>query len=307
MLAIVIPYYKLTHFDEALKSLKVQTNKKFKVYVGNDASPENPEVLLSKYTSELDIVYKKFDTNLGGTHLTKQWERCIEMIADEKWIMLLGDDDFIEDNLVESFYANQEAISNKSNLIRFSSRVINDEAMEVSKSPVFMHPIWETAQSSLCRKIKGQTRSSLSEYIFLKDIFLKKGFTNYPLAFYSDDKAWLDFSNSKPIYTINETTVNIRISNISISGRTDNLDIKIDAEQNFYSDLYFKQLQEFSRACRLHIMRKYEIAILKKEKLNICQWCNLYKNYIKNFDMKQFYKFNKRLIKSMLYGKRVMH
>jgi len=40
MLAIVVPYYKLTFFEETLKSLKSQTNKKFKVYIGDDASPE---------------------------------------------------------------------------------------------------------------------------------------------------------------------------------------------------------------------------------------------------------------------------
>ncbi|QXP61679.1 glycosyltransferase [Olleya sp. HaHaR_3_96] len=306
MLAVVIPYYKISFFEDTLKSLKEQTNKSFKVYVGNDASSENPEALLTKYASEFDIVYKKFENNLGGVHLVKQWERCIKMVKDEKWIMLLGDDDFIENNLVESFYNKYSFFSGKSNVIRFASSVFNDTE-EDSNQQIFKHPEWETAQNSLCRKITGQTRSSLSEYIFFKDIFFTKRFTNYPLAFYSDDKAWLDFSDSKPIYTINETTVNIRISNISISGRTDNLDLKIEAEQNFYSDLYCKQLDEFSKTCRLHIMRKFEIAILKKKKLNTQQWCKLYVNYIKNYDKKQFYKFNKRLVKSIVYRKRVMH
>ena len=42
MLAIVIPYYKYTFFEETLLSLQNQTNKKFNVYIGDDASPENP-------------------------------------------------------------------------------------------------------------------------------------------------------------------------------------------------------------------------------------------------------------------------
>lgn len=38
MLAIVIPYYKYTFFEATLISLKNQTDKRFNVYVGNDAS-----------------------------------------------------------------------------------------------------------------------------------------------------------------------------------------------------------------------------------------------------------------------------
>lgn len=42
MLAIVIPYYKINYFEETLKSLSNQTDKKFKVYIGNDASENDP-------------------------------------------------------------------------------------------------------------------------------------------------------------------------------------------------------------------------------------------------------------------------
>ena len=46
MLAIIIPYYKLTFFEDTLESLANQTDKLFKVYIGDDASPENPTDLL---------------------------------------------------------------------------------------------------------------------------------------------------------------------------------------------------------------------------------------------------------------------
>lgn len=41
MLAIVIPYYKITFFEDTLESLAHQTDKRFKVYIGDDASPKN--------------------------------------------------------------------------------------------------------------------------------------------------------------------------------------------------------------------------------------------------------------------------
>ena len=102
MLAIIIPYYKLTFFEETLNSLFNQTDKRFIVYIGDDASPENPLVLLEKFKGEFEYQYFKFDTNEGGISLVNQWHRCIDL-ANEDWIMILGDDDILSLNLVEAF------------------------------------------------------------------------------------------------------------------------------------------------------------------------------------------------------------
>src|SRR5690606_7959291 len=110
MLAVVIPYYKLKFLDETLLSLKNQSNKRFITYIGNDASPDCPEDLLREYRKNLQIVYKKFNENLGSVSLTRQWERCLEMVQDETWIMVLGDDDKLGSECVEEFYRNLEEI-----------------------------------------------------------------------------------------------------------------------------------------------------------------------------------------------------
>jgi glycosyltransferase involved in cell wall biosynthesis len=56
LLAIIIPYYKLTFFEDTLQSLAEQTCPDFKVYIGDDASPENPSELLEKYQGKFDFV-----------------------------------------------------------------------------------------------------------------------------------------------------------------------------------------------------------------------------------------------------------
>tara|TARA_R110002050_G_scaffold74772_4_gene160149 strand:+ start:52505 stop:53428 length:924 start_codon:yes stop_codon:yes gene_type:complete len=305
-LAIVIPFYKLLFFDETLNSLSSQTNKNFKVYIGNDASYENPIELLEKHQGQFDFVYHRFETNLGGISLTKHWSRCIDLIQEEQWIMILGDDDYISDTFVESFYRHHSVFNEKSSLVRFASSVFDMDSNAVF-SRVFKHPIWENAYDACCRKVRGETRSSLSEYVFSKAIYSKKQFTNYPLAFFSDDKAWLDFSDGKPIYSINDSIVYVRVSQISISGRTDNLSLKIEAEINFFSELYFNKLYAFNEACRLVIIRKFESALLKKEKLRMFQWIHLYYSYLRNYDKKTFFKFNKRLIKTVLYREKVFY
>ena len=72
MLAIVIPYYKLTFFEDTLASLAHQTDKSFKVYIGNDASPEDPLFLLNQYKGKFDFNYYKFENNLGSKSLVIQ-------------------------------------------------------------------------------------------------------------------------------------------------------------------------------------------------------------------------------------------
>ena len=88
MLAIIIPYFKLTFFEETLDSLAKQTDQRFKVYVGNDASPEDPVQLLDKYKGKFEFLYHCFEQNLGGVSLAKQWERWIKLSNDEEWIKI---------------------------------------------------------------------------------------------------------------------------------------------------------------------------------------------------------------------------
>ena len=104
MLAIIIPYYKITFFEATLQSLLSQTDNRFKVYIGDDASIESPLVLLEKYQNRIDFNYNRFQVNYGSFSLVKQWNRCLEMINDEEWVMFLGDDDVLQNNVVSEFF-----------------------------------------------------------------------------------------------------------------------------------------------------------------------------------------------------------
>lgn len=51
-LAIVISAYKPDFLDQTLSSLAKQTDKRFSVYIGNDASPFNLDSMVLKYQFE---------------------------------------------------------------------------------------------------------------------------------------------------------------------------------------------------------------------------------------------------------------
>lgn len=270
MLAIIIPYYKLTFFEATLESLSNQTDKRFNVYIGNDASPEYPSALLEKYKGKFDFVYHRFEDNFGETSLVRQWERCIALSDYEEWIMILGDDDVLGETVVASWYENYEYFNLKSNLVRFASKLIFEKSNTISS--IYTHPDWEIATDSFYRKLKEVSRSSLSEYIFSRDSYEKYGFYNYPLAWNSDDRAWLEFSDDKPIYTINSSVVFVRISALNITGSRDNILHKNLSEIQFYKFLISNKFKFYDNKERLEIIKKYGKVIKRSRELNFSEW-----------------------------------
>lgn len=298
MLAIIIPYYKLIFFNDTLQSLSNQTDKRFKVYIGDDGSPENPLALINSYRDKFDIVYHRFKENLGSISLTKQWERCIDLTSNEEWIMILGDDDYLDDKVVASWYENYHLFDKKSEVIRFASKMVMQDKNEISNS--FEHPIWEIATDAYLRKFNNMTRSSLSEYIFSKKTYDKFHFYNYPLAWNSDDQAWLYFSDKKPIFTINDSLVFVRLSSSNISGKTDNVLLKNNSQILFYKKFIKEQLHYCDHTQRLLFFRSYENSILKTRKLTFSEWIFLFVYYVKWFNYEDFRKILKRFLNTVL-------
>lgn len=252
MLAIIIPYYKLRFFESTLKSLANQTDKRFKVYIGNDASTEDPTNLLNDFKGQIDFEYIAFTNNLGSKSLVKQWERCIGLSKQEPWLMILGDDDYLEPNVVEEFYNHYPLFNSKTNVVRFASRIDRFELGLFSIT--YKHPTWEKASDGFYRKYNQLTMSSLSEYIFSLSGYEQFRFHDFPLAWYADDMAWLEFSQNLPIYSINNAVVYFRYSDSNISGRTDNLDIKSKAQYLFYKKIISNKLYLFSRKQKITLL-----------------------------------------------------
>jgi glycosyltransferase involved in cell wall biosynthesis len=296
MLAIVIPYYKFTFLEATLQSLSLQTCQDFKVYIGDDASPENPSILLEKYKGKFDYVYYRFDNNLGGISLTQQWERCIALSGKEEWLMILGDDDVLGDNVVEEFYINLPEIEQQgSNVIRFASQVVDSEGKVITD--VFVHPKLEKATDSFWRKFTGDTRSSLSEYIFSRDAYSKYGFKDYPLAWHSDDMAWLEFAEQKPIFSINNVVIKIKFSIESISGSKANKIQKSNAQAIFSMNIVSSKLTLFDKRKRLVLLYQAERSLKNSRPITQSEWFFFATAYCYNFSFLPMIKFLRRYIK----------
>ena len=200
-----------------MQSLERQTCKNFKLFIGNDASPENPENLIKETLKTTAFNYKEYTENFGSQNLVKQWERCIQDCGITEWFQILGDDDVISENFVKEFYNNIEVIdSERSNVIKYSQRWI-DESGKPFKEYSVQPKLLSALENWKEKYIKGQ-RSSLSEHIFRKSAYEKVKFRHFPLAWGTDDLAVFEISGTAPVYFISDAKVEVRISSQSISG-----------------------------------------------------------------------------------------
>ena len=301
MLAIIIPYYKLTYFEATLKSLANQSDKRFKVFVGDDASPEDCTPLIAKYKPQFDLEYHRFETNFGGSNLTQQWKRCIDLSKNEQWLMILGDDDVLEAKAIASFYENiNEINSNECKVIRFASRYIDENQKPLKGYLDYFNPKLEKAENSFYRNFLGQSRSSLSEHIFLRSTYLKFGFHNYPLAWHSDDRAWLEFTDKKPIYSINDAFVEVRVTSESITGKKDNEVLKQEAKIQFYEFIVFHKQLQFTKAQKEHLLLEYGVLIQNQEPFPVKKGFIVFISLIKLARFYNAIRFLRRIIKSQL-------
>ncbi len=298
MLAIVIPYYKLTFFEATLQSLALQTDQRFKVYVGDDASPEDPAMIINEYKAQIKLVYHRFHKNYGATALSKQWERCIALTHEEPWIMILGDDDCLTPNVVQDFYSNVEQdLEGKYALIRFASRFINALGTMLEGYDDYFHPKEEKAEDAFFRKWIGETRSSLSEYVFARDSYIQFGFQNYPLAWHTDDYAWLKFACKKLILTVNTSLVQVRVSELSITGKSDNETVKNDAKRMFLRNVIFDTTLSFNTSQRNEILFAYGEVINVQNKIEFIEVLKIFFQFVECHSYYNGLRFLRRMVR----------
>lgn len=213
-LAIVIPAFKEIYFEKAIQSIADQTSKDFTLYIGDDSSPYDLKTIADRFKDKIQIVYKRFDENFGGTNLVGQWERCIDMVRDEEWIWLFSDDDMMDKNCVADFY-NARVSYPDFDVFHFNVHTINQDDNIVRS---FNFPEFLTSEEYFFGRYQLGYHSFVVEYIFRKSHFNQMGrFENFDLGWGSDDALWIKLSNRKGIKTIGTSTVYWRRSPHNIS------------------------------------------------------------------------------------------
>lgn len=313
-LAIVIPAYKSRFIDQSLESFAMQTCKDFTLYIGDDASPENLAEIVKKYESQLPVVYHRFGSNLGGTDLVAQWERCIDLVRNEEWIWLFSDDDIASPECVQGFY---DLIKKKpideltDKVLRFNLDVVD---INLNVLQEFTTPEEFSAEYFLdsCF-IKHKLKNKAVEFIFSRQNYLSTGrFVNFPLAWGSDIATILRLGQSAGFLTIPKGRVSWRDSGFNISSQRQP---EVAREKQKASQLFYFWLFGFIKAYkdselyeslifRILLNQSPLISIFEIKKLGIKNWILNFKVlfWIIIIKTKRFFKYSslKAFLKSVI-------
>ncbi len=233
-LAIVIPYFKINYFEELLSSLEGQTCKDFNVYIGDDCSLDSPVSLINKYKNRINIYYRRFEKNLGAVDLVAQWQRCLDLVGEERWVWVLPDDDVPSPNVVEEFYSGLELIEKSDiKVFRMGMSIINEHG-KVIKELNQTNPLLESNLEFYLRLLKGKTSASLGDNIFNRESLEKHGgFIKFPKAWGSDHATVLSVSQGGCICFLPESRLYFRMSGENISSIISDGAIKLGARLQF--------------------------------------------------------------------------
>jgi len=231
-LAIVIPAYKPDFFRAALESVAAQTDRRFRVYVGDDAGPtEIRRITEEVAASGVDLVYRRFDENLGRRSLTAHWNRCVAL-STEPWVWLFSDDDLMPEGCVAAVH---EEIARPSapSVLRFDTEVIDARGRTLAVNEP--HPSTETGVDFIHARLNGERNSYVVEYVFRREAFDRSGgFPDYPVAWCADDVAWYEFSRGSEIRTLRGARIRWRASGLNITdAKRKNQREKLEAGSRF--------------------------------------------------------------------------
>lgn len=232
-LAIVIPVYKSKFFYQTLESIFAQTCQDFKLYIGDDCSPDPVKEVIRSLEGRRQLKYTRFEQNLGQRSLVSHWERCIAL-SNEPWVWLFSDDDMMEKECVEALLGTLNRAGETHDVFRFDTFFIGTDGEIEALNPI--HPEWEGWMQFAYFWLRGLRRCTMPELVFSREAFRRTGgFVELPLAWGSDVATLIRLSTSSGITGVKGPRVLFRNSgeNISSSRKKSLLKPKLDASMQF--------------------------------------------------------------------------
>jgi len=217
-LAIIIPAYKPDFLTAALDSIAQQQLKNFKVYVGDDASPADLGRICAPFSSQLDLHYVRFESNLGQQDLVSHWNRCVAL-SSEPWVWLFSDDDLMEPACTARLQDAIDTPGQSAEVFHFNVTKIDGAGAVLAQLPAF--PPMLSGRAFALGRLRFALKSFAPDFVFAKAAFDRVGgFVNFPLAWCSDDASWVAMAGSNGICTLDGPRVHWRLSGQNISAKS---------------------------------------------------------------------------------------
>lgn len=211
--SILVPVIKGKFLNFTIESVLKQTFSDWEMIVYNDFSSDNIDVIIEKYKDKR-VQYSKGNKNIGSEDPSKVWNLMLKK-ARGKYIVLLGDDDYISENYLEEInhltlnYPEISIFRTKLKRVDESGKII----FENENLPLF--ETWD--QAFYARTVEKRTQSTSEFVLERKSLEKIGGYVNFPRACGSDDATYLLLMKEKGIASTNKAVAYWRKSNLNIS------------------------------------------------------------------------------------------
>lgn len=242
--SFLLPVFKATYLESALKSIKDQNFHDFKVLVSDDCSPEDLKAIFDRVVGDDErFSYRRNEENMGGRSLASHWNLLLDM-CDTEYFIMASDDDLYEPNFLEQV----DVLTDKYpevDLVRGRCRIIDGDG-HVTKE--------DTPRKEFESQIEFQYNLNFTVHckclpncVFkTKEMRAQNGFVDYPLGWGSDDVA-VAVSCRNGVALTPDIVFSFRYSGINYTTINDRETVmrKFEAMKQLYcfNDNYFASLE----------------------------------------------------------------
>lgn len=212
LVSIAIPAYKSTYLAEAIDSALGQTYQNIELIIVNDNSPNDVDSVVCNY-DDGRIRYYKNKRNLGKHSIVLNWNRCLDYVHGD-YFVLLCDDDFLLPNFVSELLKLADKYP-QCNV--FHARKFEKDERDGSLTETSVWPEYESHNNYVREYFNNNRKHTVSEFLYRTVAIKSLKYKVFPVGFFSDDASLILFTKNGGIASSQEPLMTFRYSKEHIS------------------------------------------------------------------------------------------
>ena len=229
LISFVMPAYKAEWLAQAVDSILAQTYPAIELIVVNDCSPHDLDSVMAQYTDPR-VRYYRNEQNIGGKHLTRQWEHCLGFVRGE-YLVMAADDDLYAPTFAEECM--KLAMQHPSvDLIRTRVEEIDEVGALVGLESFYTKGLISQLEYIYAYRSR-EVFICMGNFAFKTSVLREKGFVDFPRALGSDIATTIEMA-ANGVACVDQPLFAFRHSTIHLSGSMAQLEPKMGAITLFY-------------------------------------------------------------------------
>ena len=213
LISFVMPAYKAEWLAQAVDSILAQTYPAIELIVVNDCSPHDLDSVMAQYTDPR-VRYYRNEQNIGGKHLTRQWEHCLGFVRGE-YLVMAADDDLYAPTFAEECM--KLAMQHPSvDLIRTRVEEIDEVGALVGLESFYTKGLISQLEYIYAYR-SGEVFICMGNFAFKTSVLREKGFVDFPRALGSDIATTIEMA-ANGVACVDQPLFAFRHSTIHLSG-----------------------------------------------------------------------------------------